>query len=300
MDSKKLILVTGGNGFIGRPTCDELLKSGYDVRVFDSHTPKVKNSGIEYFKGRIQDLDSIRHAMRGVYGVIHAAAMSRSGPSNNLWEEAVESNVVGTSNTLLAAREEGVKRFVYCGSSTFYGNQPGPQVESMPPDLLNVYGITKYTGEEFTRIYDEVFDLPTVRLRYFNVYGEGQPDDAINGLVIGVFLKAKFEDRSVTLDGGGIQTRDFVEVRDVARANRLAIESSHRNIVVNIGSGKKTSIIELAKILKLDFKIGEPRKGDANTTEADISSAKVFLNWIPEIGLEKGLQDLVNLRVARR
>lgn len=300
MDSKKLILVTGGNGFIGRPTCDELLKSGYEVRVFDSHTPKAKKNGIEYFEGRIQDLDSIRHAMKGVYGVIHAAAMSRSGPSNNLWEEAVESNIVGTSNTLLAAREEGVKRFVYCGSSTYYGNQPGPQVESMPPDLLNVYGITKYTGEEFTRIYDEVFDLPTVRLRYFNVYGDGQPDDAINGLVIGVFLKAKFEDRPVTLDGGGIQTRDFVEVRDVARANRLAIESSHRNIVVNIGSGKKTSILELAQILKLNFKIGEPRKGDANTTEADISNAKVFLNWIPEIGLEKGLEDLLNSRAARR
>jgi nucleoside-diphosphate-sugar epimerase len=293
MANKKIILVTGGNGFIGHPTCKELLQNGYEVRVFDSLAPKDENMEIDYVQGRIEELDSVRKAMQGVYGVIHAAAMSRSGPSNNLWSEAVQSNVVGTSNTLLAAKEEGVKRFVYCGSSTYYGNQTGPQVETMPPDLLNVYGVTKFTGEEFTRIYDETFGLPTIRLRYFNVYGEAQPDDSINGLVIGIFLRAKSEGRSVVLDGGGLQTRDFVEVRDVARANRLAIESEYRNKVINIGSGEKTSIIELARMLNLNFSIGETRIGDAATTEADISNAKNFLKWVPEIDLETGLNDLI-------
>jgi UDP-glucose 4-epimerase len=299
MATKRLILVTGGSGFIGNPTCKELLENGYEVRVFDSVAPREENMEIDYVYGRIEDLDSVRNAMRGVYGVIHAAAMSRSGPSNNLWDEAVKSNVVGTSNTLLAAKEEGVKRFVYCGSSTYYGNQPGPQFESMPPDLLNVYGITKFTGEEFTRIYDEAFGLPTIRLRYFNVYGETQPDDNINGLVIGIFLRAKSEGRSVVLDGGGLQTRDFVDVRDVARANRLAIESEYRNKVINIGSGTKTSIIELARMLKLNFSVGETRLGDAATTEADISNARNFLKWAPEIDLQTGLNDLIRAMEER-
>jgi UDP-glucose 4-epimerase len=293
MSNKKIILVTGGNGFIGHPTCEELLRYGYEVRVFDAIAPKVENRDIDFMQGRIEDLESIRKAMQGVYGVIHAAAMSRSGPSNNFWDEAVKSNVVGTSNTLMAAKEEGVKRFVYCGSSTYYGNQTGTQFEIMPPDLLNVYGITKFTGEEFTRIYDEAFGLPTIRLRYFNVYGDAQPDDSLNGLVIGIFLRAKSEGRSVVLHGGGLQTRDFVEVRDVARANRLAIESDYRNKVINIGSGKKTSIIELARMLNLNFTLGATRTGDAASTEADILNAKNFLNWTPEIDLHRGLQDLI-------
>lgn len=290
--SKKTILVTGGNGFIGIPTTKEFLNHGYSVRVLDREPPKSELSEVDYVVGSIEDEAVVRHAMKNVFGVVHAAAMSRSGPSNQFWDEAVFSNVIGTSNVLKSSQIEGVKRFVYCGSSTYYGNQQGPQLESMRPELLNVYGVTKYAGEQFTKIYDEVFNLPTIVLRYFNVYGEGQPDDPINGLVMGIFLRAKLEDRPVILDGGGTQTRDFIEVRDVARANRLAIESESRNKVINIGSGKTTSIIELAQIMKLNFSVGPPRTGDALTTEADIASALEYLGWQPEISLEEGIREL--------
>ena len=299
MKTNKLILVTGGNGFIGAATTRELLQNGYQVRVLDKIVPTEKNPKIDYVIGQIEDLEAASFAMKNVYGVIHAAAMSRSGPSNKLWDEAIASNILGTSNILFAAKNEKVQKFVYCGSSTYYGNQPGPQFESMSPDLLNIYGVTKYTGEEFTRIYDEAFDLPTITLRYFNVYGEGQPDDEVNGLVMGIFLRAKMEGRSVVLEGGGCQTRDFIEVRDVARANRLALETNHSNKVINIGSGRKTSILELAKLLNLEFSAGKARVGDALTTEADITKARDFLNWKPEISLERGLEQLIQSQKAK-
>ena len=289
----KLVLVTGGNGFIGRATVDELLNHGYQVRILDREPQAANNSRTEYIQGEIENLETVKLAMKNVSWVIHAAAMSRSGPSNQMWNESIQSNIVGTSNVLVSARESKVKKFVYCGSSTYYGNQSGPQKEDFKPDLLNVYGVTKYAGEQFTKIFDEVFDLPTITLRYFNVYGLGQPDDPINGLVLGIFLRAKSEGKKVTLDGGGEQTRDFVEVRDVARANRLALETSNRNKIINIGSGEKVSIKDLATILELNFSIGTPRIGDALTTEADILNAKNFLNWEPQISLQKGIKDLL-------
>lgn len=291
--SKKIILVTGGNGFIGLPTTIELIRHGYHVRVLDRVEPKVYNPAIDYFCGRIEDPAIVEVATKGVYGIIHTAAMSRSGPSNDLWDEAIVSNIIGTSTLLHASKEEDVKKFVYCGSSTYYGNQSGPQSETLPPDLLNVYGITKYTGEQLTRIFDEYFDLPTIVLRYFNVYGAGQPSDPVNGLVMGIFIQAKLGGLPVVLEGGGTQTRDFIEVRDVARANRLALETPNRNLVINIGSGRATSIYDLAKMLNLDFSLGNPRKGDASATLAEIKNAKLYLNWSPEIDLEQGVNDLL-------
>lgn len=294
MNKSRLILVTGGNGFIGRATTRELLANGYDVRVLDKKPSLDPLPEVDYLTGDIEDKQMVQKAVRSVHGIIHAAAMSRSGPSNLLWDEAVTSNIIGTSNMLHAAKNEGVKKFVYCGSSTYYGNQSGPQNENLPPNLLNVYGVTKYTGEQFTKIFDEYFDLPTITLRYFNVYGDGQPESESEGLVIGIFLRAKRNGRSVVLEGGGLQTRDFVEVRDVARANLLALECSTRNRVINIGSGKKTSILDLTRILDLEFTIGKPRDGDATTTEANIESAKKILNWEPRISLSEGLQDLLD------
>ena len=291
--SKKLILVTGGNGFIGLPTTTELIQHGYQVRVLDRVEPKESNSAIDYICGHIEDPAIVKVAMKGVFGVIHTAAMSRSGPSNDLWDESIVSNIIGTSTLLQASKQEGIKKFVYCGSSTYYGSQRGPQSESLPPDLMNVYGVTKYTGEQLTKIFDEFFDLPTIVLRYFNVYGNGQPSDPVNGLVMGIFIRAKMSGLPVVLEGGGTQTRDFIEVRDVARANRLALETPHRNRAINIGSGKTTSILELATILNLDFSIGNPRKGDASVTLADITNAKQYLNWSPEIDLERGINDLL-------
>ncbi len=291
--NQKTVLITGGCGFIGSHTVIELLANGYNVKVLDREKPDDQVAEVEYILGEIADVEVVTQSMQGVQYVLHTAAMSRSAPSNELWEECIVSNILGTGIVLKAASEVNVQKFVYCGSSTYYGNQPGPQQEGLPPDMLNVYGITKYAGEEITRVFDEFYDIPTLTLRYFNVYGPGQPSDEKNGLVMGIFLKKKLEGSSVVLDGGGLQTRDFIHVKDVARANRLALESTFRNQVINIGSGQKTSILDLAKLFDLPYSVAPARQGDALTTEADVGKAKELLGWVPVIGLAEGISELI-------
>ena len=148
--------------------------------------------------------------------------MSRSGPSQEQIELCTASNIVGTQNMLLAARDAGVKRFIYSGSSTYYGSRPPPHRESDPSDLLNIYGVTKRVGEQYTLLFDQGFDLPSLVLRYFNVYGPRQPETGAYALVLGIFLKRRAEGKVLEIHGDGRQRRDFVHVRDVVAANIAA------------------------------------------------------------------------------
>jgi UDP-glucose 4-epimerase len=247
----------------------------------------------EFLEGDIRDPDACRRAAADVHGVFHLAAMSRSGPSQEQIELCTASNIVGTQNMLLAARDAGVKRFIYSGSSTYYGNRTPPHRESDPPDLLNIYGVTKRVGEQYTLLFDQGFDLPSLVLRYFNVYGPRQPETGAYALVLGIFLKRRADGQVLEIHGDGRQRRDFVHVRDVVAANIAAYESSLRGEVFNVGSGTSLSVKELADLISPDQVHTEARKGDSLATLADISRIKAGLGWSPKISFTDGLKELL-------
>jgi nucleoside-diphosphate-sugar epimerase len=290
------VLVTGGAGFIGSHLCEGLIARGLEVRVLDNLSYGRREwvpAQAEFIEGDIRDPAACRRAAAGVHGVFHLAAMSRSGPSQEQIELCTASNIVGTQNMLLAARDARAKRFIYSGSSTYYGNRTPPHRESDPPDLLNIYGVTKRVGEQYTLLFDQGFDLPSLVLRYFNVYGPRQPETGAYALVLGIFLKRRADGKVLEIHGDGRQRRDFVHVRDVVAANIAAYESSLRGEIFNVGSGTSLSVKELADLISPDQVHIEARKGDAMATLADISKIGAQLGWSPKITFEQGLKELL-------
>jgi nucleoside-diphosphate-sugar epimerase len=292
----KRVLVTGGAGFIGSHLCEGLLARGLRVRVLDSLIFGRREwvpGACEFLEGDIRDIATCHRATAGMDAVLHCAAMSRSGPSQEAIEICTGSNITGTQNMLLAARDAGVKRFVYSGSSTYYGNRTPPHCESDPPDLLNIYGLTKRVGEQYALMFDRGFDLPSVVLRYFNVYGPRQPETGAYALVLGIFLKRKAEGKPLEIHGDGRQRRDFIHVRDVVAANIAALESSVRGDVFNVGSGTSLSVQELADMISPDQVHTEARKNDSEATLADISKIRAALGWSPQTSFAEGLKALL-------
>lgn len=292
----KRVLVTGGAGFIGSHLCEGLLARGLGVRVLDSLIYGRREwvpGACEFIEGDIRDIAACHRAAAGMDAILHCAAMSRSGPSQEAIEICTGSNITGTQNMLLAARDAGVKRFIYSGSSTYYGNRTPPHRESDPPDLLNIYGLTKRVGEQYTLMFDQGFDLPSVVLRYFNVYGPRQPETGAYALVLGIFLKRKAEGKPLEIHGDGRQRRDFIHVRDVVAANIAALESSVRGDVFNVGSGAGLSVQELADMISPDQVHTEARKNDSAATLADISKIRAALGWSPQISFAEGLKELL-------
>jgi len=296
------LLVTGGAGFIGSHLCEGLLARGHQVRVLDNlaygrrdHVPE----GVEFIQGDIRDLATCQRAAQGMEGIFHCAAMSRSGPSQDQIDICTQSNISGTQNMLLAARDAGVRRFIYSGSSTYYGNRAVPHRESDPPDLLNIYGLTKKVGEDYCLLFEKNFGLACVVLRYFNVYGPRQPQTGAYALVLGIFLNRLAEDKALEIHGEGNQRRDFVHVRDVVEANILAYERAQddgvRGEVFNVGSADSLSVKELADMISPNQVHTEARKGDATATLADISKIKARLGWSPLVSFADGLKELITL-----
>ena len=296
------MLVTGGAGFIGSHLCEGLLARGHQVRVLDSLVYGARENlppGVDFLQGDIRDLTACQRAAEGVDGVFHCAAMSRSGPSQEQIDVCTASNVIGTQNMLLAARDAGVNGFVYSGSSTYYGSRPVPHRESDPPDLLNIYGLTKYVGEQYCTLFDKNFGLPCVTLRYFNVYGPRQPESGVYALVLGIFLNRRASQQVLEVHGDGKQRRDFVHVRDVVAANIAAYEHVRekgvRGEAFNVGSGENISVKELADMISPNQIHTQARKGDAAATLADISKIRDRLGWSPKISFAEGLKELIAL-----
>jgi nucleoside-diphosphate-sugar epimerase len=285
------VLVTGGAGFIGSHLVELLLESNYVVRVIDNlssgHRDWVHQRA-EFVEGDIRELEDCRKAMVGVRGVFHLAAMSRfDAPFDNI-ENCAGTNITGTQNVLIAAREAGVQKVVYSGCSSCYGGQDVPHLESMRPDFLNFHGMTKYAGEEYCLTFDKLYGVPAVVLRYFNVYGPRQP----LSLVPSIFLQRNTDGLPLEIHGDGMQRRDFVHVRDVAAANLAAFERPVRGEAINIGSGTNVSLSELAGLISPRKVAGPRRKGDAEETLADISKAGRLLSWRPRVPFEAGLEEL--------
>jgi nucleoside-diphosphate-sugar epimerase len=292
---KDLMLVTGGAGFIGSHLAARLLERGYSVRVLDNLSEGRREwvpAAAQFIRGDIVDLEVCRRACEGVAGVFHAAAMSRAAPSNDAIEACTQQNVVCTQNILIAAREAGARKLIYSGSSTYYGNQPGPHREDLRPDPLNFYALSKYAGEEYCRLFDRALDFPTVVLRYFNVYGPRQPGTGAYALVLGVFLRRWRDGLPLEIHGDGRQRRDFIHVEDVAECNIAAYESDARNMILNVGSGTNISIQELADLISSKQTRGPRRPADATVTLADISRTVAMLNWRPRISFAQGLAEL--------
>jgi len=287
------VLVTGGAGFIGKHTVLELLEQGFSVTVLDiQERPSWMPSQVTYKSGSILDLELCEKACENIDQVVHLAAQSRSAPSIAEWKENLEVNISGTSNILRAAKAMGIKRFVFASSSTVYGDGPVPQQPSQKTEFLNFYAWSKYSAEQLCLQFDQHFDLPIVALRYFSVYGPGQPQTGEYSLVMGIFSNAHRQGESVKIFGDGLQRRDFVHVRDVAKANVAALKATCRKVVLNVGSGTNTSVIDLAQLFDLDFEFAPERPGDARETLADISETLGQLDWEPKTSVTSGVSDL--------
>ena len=300
--SEKL-LVTGGAGFIGSHLVEALLARGASVRVLDDLSLGRRewvHKDAEFLQGDIRDADTCMKAVDGCAGVFHMAAMSRSAASIDAIELCTSVNVLGTQNVLAAARKHGVRKVVYSGSSTYYGNQPAPHQEDQRGDFLNFYGLTKYVGEEYCLLFDRLYAVPTIVLRYFNVYGPRQPEEGIYALVLGIFLRRAAESHPLVIHGTGQQRRDFIHVRDVASANIAAYDSESHGIRLNVGSGTNVSVKELADMISSDQQYAPRRLADAEVTLADLTRTRATIDWAPTVPLEQGIEELRVLMARAR
>ncbi len=293
-------LVTGGAGFIGSHLVDALIDKGYEVSIIDNLSSGKReyiNPKANFFELDIRDFEKIRPIFEGMDFVFHLAAIPRIPLSIEKPLETNDTNITGTLNVLVASKEAGVKRVIYTSSSSVYGEQSElPMKEDMFPRPLNPYALQKYVGELYCRIFSEIYKLPTVSLRYFNVYGPRQPREGTYAPVIGIFLRQKAQGLPLTVTGDGEQTRDFTEVSDVVRANILAMESEKvgNGEVINIGAGENHSINEIAKMVGGGIKYIPLPPGEMRDTLADISKAKELLGWEPRVKLEEGIKKLMS------
>ena len=291
-------LVTGGAGFIGSNLVDELIKIGNEVIVLDNLSTGKKeniNPKAKFIKADIRNLEEIRPAFEGIDGVFHLAAMPRVQFSIENPAETNEINVNGVLNVLIASRDAKVKKVVYSASCSVYGNtEVLPTHENIKPNPISPYGLQKYIGEEYCRLFSLIYGLKTVSLRYFNVYGWRMADSGAYLTVIKVFLNQKAAGEPLTITNDGNQTRDFIHIRDVARANILAMQSLSigKGEAINIGAGKNYSVNQIADLIGGERKYIEPRIEPKHTL-ADISLAKKLLNWEPREKLEEAIKELL-------
>lgn len=298
-------LITGGAGFIGSNIVARLVKEeGNKVRILDNFsTGKIENIAnfldrIEIIEGDITELNTVKKALVGVDYCFHQAALPSVERSIKDPLTSNEVNIKGTLNILISSKELGVKRVIYASSSSVYGDTPVlPKREDMSPSPLSPYAVTKLTGEEYCHLFYTIYNLPTISLRYFNVFGPNQDPTSTYAAVIPKFITALLGEKEPTIYGDGGQSRDFTFVDNVVEANILATKAtSGLGETFNIACGQRVTINELAKnltkILNLAIKPVhlDPRAGDVRHSLADISKAQSCLGYEPKINFEEGLR----------
>jgi nucleoside-diphosphate-sugar epimerase len=303
----ELYLVTGGAGFIGSHLAQRLAKEGHRVRVLDnfstghratvSRLAEVFGDRIEILEGDIRDPDRCRAAAEGCRAVFHQAALPSVPRSVTDPLTSHEVNATGTLNLLIAARDAGVGRFILAGSSSVYGDAPRlPKVEDMPPQTRSPYALGKLAGEEYARLFHELYGLSTVTLRYFNVFGPRQDPNSPYAAVIPLFIRALREGRPPTVFGDGTQSRDFTFIDNVVEANMAAVRARDANGPINVACGEQTTLLALLERLygiigrRIEPIFEPPRAGDVLHSRADITRARDLLQYRPAVDLEEGLR----------
>ena len=306
-DSGTLFLVTGGAGFIGSNLCEAILNMGYKVRCMDNlSTGKQKNVDMflgypnyEFMKGDIRDLDTCMCACKGATYVLHQAAWGSVPRSLEMPLFYNKNNIEGTLNMLEAARQNGVKKFVYASSSSVYGDEPNlPKTEGREGNLLSPYALTKRCDEEWAKLYTRFYGLDTYGMRYFNVFGRRQDPDGAYAAVIPKFIKQLMRGETPTINGDGRQSRDFTYIENVIEANLKACLAPHEAAgeAYNIAYGGREYLIDiyygLTKALGVDVEpnFGPDRKGDIKHSHADISKARKLLGYDPDYSFQDGIK----------
>ena len=291
----KKALVTGGAGFIGSNLVDRLIEDRIEVTVIDNESAGSNknfywNNKAKNYKYDICDYENIKPLFKNVDAVFHLAAESRIQPSIENPLLTAKVNIIGTCNVLQSARENGVKRVIYSSTSSAYGKRQPPHQEEMRTDCLTPYSVSKVSGEEFCKLYYNLFGLETVVFRYFNVYGHRQPLKGQYAPVVGLFLEQYKQNLPMTIVGDGQQRRDFTHVNDIVDANILAAVSKNKDIlgqVLNIGTGMNYNILDLVEIIGGEYKFIPPRLGESQISLADNRKAKKLLGWAPKKNLKK-------------
>ena len=300
----KNVVVTGGAGFIGSNLVRALAGENEVIVIDDLSTGNpenirglIDNQSIMFVEGSITDLDLLNKTFKNVDYVFHEAAIPSVPRSVKDPIKTNHSNVNGTLNVLVAARDNEVEKVVYASSSSAYGDTPVlPKKEDMKPSPLSPYAVSKLVGEYYCNVFNEVYQLSTVSLRYFNVYGPRQDPSSDYAAVIPRFISRVLNGESPIVFGDGNQTRDFTFVRDTVDANILAM-TSNASGVFNIAGGKRISINELAQLImriigkNLDVVYNDPQPGDIRDSLADISKAKEKLGYEPRFDLARGLEE---------
>lgn len=293
-------LVTGGAGFIGSNLVDRLLELGHEVTVIDNEysdvhekfywNPKANNHKLD-----IRDYEFTRDLYDDIDYVFHIAAEARIQPAIENPIQAVSINSVGTCTVLQCAREAGVKRVMYSSTSSGYGMNQFPNIETQPDDCLNPYSVSKVNGEKLCKMYTDLYGLPTVIFRYFNVYGERQPLKGQYAPVIGIFLRQRDAGEPLTIVGDGNQRRDFTHVSDVVNANILAatteVHSDCFGQVYNVGTGTNHSVNQIARMISPNTINIAPRLGESRITLANNKKIQKTFGWEPKVKLEEWIKD---------
>lgn len=301
-------VVTGGAGFIGSHLSEALASSGHDVTIIDDlSTGKeeylssvLTNPHVTCIRDTVQDVISLTRHCEGADGIFHLAAMVSVPGSIEYPLRSHEATLTGTLNVLLAARDCGIRKVVHASSAAVYGNLPGlPKREDMPVDPLSPYAVAKYAGEQYCRVFSALYGVETASLRYFNVFGPRQDPRSDYAAVIPRFIARIRAGESPLIFGNGMQTRDFVYVKDVAKANIQVMEAKSQS-VFNIASGRETSVNDLAAILLDLFNVKfEPvycpeRPGEVKRSVADISRATQAFGFHPLFSLKEGLSETIS------
>jgi len=302
-------LVTGGAGFIGSNLVKELLKRGEEIKVLDNFSTGkrenvinfLSNKNFELIEGDLRSFHTVRDAVRDVDYILHQGALPSVPRSITDPITTNDVNILGTLNILEAAKEFNVKKVVFASSSSVYGNNPtSPKTETMPVAPLSPYALSKYTAERYFQIYNQIYGLKTVCLRYFNVFGINQDPNSQYSAVIPKFIKSMINDESPIIYGDGTQSRDFTFVENNVNANLLACSTENADgEVINIACGKSYSLLDLVNsINKILNKQIEPtfepsKKGDVLHSLADISKAKKILDYQVSVSFMEGLEKTI-------